>query len=65
MKKPTITTSPTMRIVARTSSIEEANRVAEQYEAEGFDTQIVKKSQAGLSIYEVYAGKKPDILTGK
>jgi len=64
MAGPIITSSPTMRIVSRTQSIEEANLIADSYEKQGFDTQIIKKQQGHLAIYEVYAGKKPDIITG-
>lgn len=53
------------RLVARTQSIEEANRIAEQYEMKGFETQIVKKKQGTITIYEVWAAKEPEILTGK
>lgn len=64
MTGPIITDKPTMRIVARTQSIEEANKIAEAYQLEGFDTQIIKKQQGNMVLYEVYAGKKPDILLG-
>ena len=53
-----------MRMVGRASSIEEANSIAQRYEAEGYETEIMKKSQAGLTVYEVWAGKKPDVFMG-
>jgi hypothetical protein len=52
------------RLVARTQSIEEANRIAEQYEMKGFKTQIVKKRQGTISIYEVWIAKEPDVFSG-
>lgn len=57
--------SERMKLVARTQSIEEAERIAQQYELKGYKTSIVKRSQAGIALYEVWAGKEPDILTGK
>ncbi len=53
------------RLVARTQSIEEANRIAEQYEMKGFKTQIVKKRQGTITIYEVWIAKEPEIFSGK
>jgi hypothetical protein len=46
-----------MRLVARTQGIEEANRIAEQYELEGYETRVIKKKQGALALYEVWAGK--------
>jgi len=62
MQRPIITDSPTMRIVARTQNLEEANQIAEQYQSNGFDTRIIKKQQGNISLYEVYAGKIQDML---
>ncbi len=64
MDRPILGPGTQMRMVGRTNSIEEANLIAERYEAEGYETQIVKKKQASLTIYEVWAGKKPDVFTG-
>ncbi len=64
MDRPILGPEPQMRMVGRTNGIEEANRIAERYEAEGYETEIVKKNQAGLAIYEVWAGKKPGIIMG-
>lgn len=50
------------RLVARTQSIEEANRIAEQYETQGYVSRIAKKSQGGLSVYEVWISKRPDAI---
>ncbi len=51
------------RMVARTPSIEEANRIAEQYSMQGYEAKIVKRGQAGLALYEVWISKKPDIIS--
>jgi len=51
------------RLVATTQSIEEANRIAEQYEMKGFETQIVKKKQGTIAIYEVWVAKEPDVFS--
>jgi hypothetical protein len=53
------------RLVATTRDISEADRIAEHYQAQGFETQIIKKSQGGLAIYEVWASKEPEIFMGK
>lgn len=53
------------RCVARTQSIEEAAKVAEHYELQGFKTKILQKKEAGITLYEVWAGKEPDILGAK
>lgn len=67
MERPdsSIGKSQHMRLVASTQSIEEAERIAQQYELRGYRTAIVKRSQAGIALYEVWAGKEADILTGK
>jgi hypothetical protein len=54
---------PELRLVARTQSIEEASAIAERYELQGYETKIVKMSQVGIQLYEVWAGKKPDIIS--
>jgi hypothetical protein len=64
MDKPILGPGAQMRMVGRASSIEEANSIAQRYEAEGYETEIMKKSQAGLTVYEVWAGKKPDVFMG-
>jgi hypothetical protein len=62
--KPVIETGSQMRLVARTQDIVEANRIAEQYQLQGFQTKIVKQMQAGLAVYEVWIGKEPEGRTG-
>jgi hypothetical protein len=62
--KPAVGPGKQFRLVARTPSIEEANRIAEQYELQGYETQIVKKSQATLAVYEVWVSKEPEIFSG-
>ncbi|MBD3210136.1 hypothetical protein GF318_02030 [Candidatus Micrarchaeota archaeon] len=63
--KPFVKPGKTARLVARTQSIEEANRVAEEYQLKGFETYINKTSRGSVSIYEVWATKEPDVLTGE
>jgi hypothetical protein len=55
--KPAFGPGMQMRLVARTQSIEEANRIAEQYESEGYETKVIKKKQGALALYEVWASK--------
>lgn len=50
---------PLLRCVARTMSIEEANRISEQYEAEGYKTEIVKRKRGEISMYEVWISEEP------
>ena len=63
MEKPVFGPSTMMRCVGRTANLEEANRIAEQYEAQGFTTEIIKKKQAGLAMYEVWIGKEPEVFS--
>jgi hypothetical protein len=62
MEKPFLGPEETFRMVGRTTNLQEANLLAEQYEMRGFDTKIIRKKQGGISLYEVWAGKKPDIF---
>jgi len=55
--------NPDFRLVGRAQSIEEAERLAQQYEAQGFMTQIIRKSMGEVTIYEVWAGKEPDVFS--
>jgi hypothetical protein len=64
MEKPFLGPEENFRMVGRTTNLEEANQLSEQYELRGFTTKIVKKKQGEISLYEVWAGKKPDILQG-
>ena len=52
-------------MVGRTTNLEEANQLSEQYELQGFTTKIIKKKQGAISLYEVWVGKKPDIYSSK
>ncbi len=52
---------PHKRCVARTPDIAEADRLAEAYQLQGFDVEVVKRVQGGVSIYEVWISKEPDI----
>jgi hypothetical protein len=49
------------RLVGRTPDIAEAGMIAEQYQLQGFEVQIIKKMQAGISVYEVWASREPEI----
>jgi len=62
MDKPFLGPETMTRMVGRTTNLEEANRIAERYAAEGYETQILKRSQAGITYYEVWAMKKPDVF---
>jgi hypothetical protein len=62
MDKPILGPETMTRMVGRTTDAEEANRIAERYEAEGYDTRILRRSQAGVTFYEIWAMKKPDIF---
>lgn len=59
---PIIDKSDQARLVVRTQNMDEANRVSEQYIAQGYKSEIRKISQAGISIYEVWVTRKPDIM---
>lgn len=62
MDKPIPGPETMTRMVGRTTNLEEANLIAERYEAQGYDTRILKRSQAGVTYYEVWADKKPDVF---
>ena len=64
MPKPLIGPETPMRCVGRTTNLEEANLIAERYEAEGYETEIIKKKQGSMSLYEVWIGKKADVFMG-
>ncbi|MBS3068011.1 hypothetical protein J4450_04875 [Candidatus Micrarchaeota archaeon] len=49
-----------MRCVARTFSIEEAKQIADRFEAQGYETNIIENKRGTLSVYEVWAGKKAE-----
>lgn len=56
---------PRMRMVARTMSIEEANAVAERYEAEGYETEIVKRKRGEIAMYEVWISGEPKVFSAE
>jgi hypothetical protein len=62
MDKPTIGPGKDETCVGRTTSIEEAEELARRYELQGFETWIIRKSQGGIALYEVWASKEPHIL---
>lgn len=61
MDKPFVEPGHQMRMVGQTTSLDEANRIAGRYELQGFRTHIEKKTQGGLTLYQVWATKKPEI----
>lgn len=65
MDRPGIGPESESRCVGRTQSIEEAERLAQQYQMQGFEAKIVRKAQAGIVLYEVWVSKSPDIFSGK
>ena len=50
------------RLIARAQSIEEADRIAKQYEIQGFESKIIRKKQGMIEYFEVWISRKPDIL---
>ena len=54
-EKDFIGTEYTVRCVARTQDLMEANKIAEKYEAEGYQVNIVKKKKGSVVLYEVWA----------
>ncbi len=58
-KEKIIGRKPMLRCVARTMSIEEANSVAEKYEAEGYETEIIKRKRGEIAIYEIWITGEP------
>lgn len=58
MERIPISSGTPMRCVARTQSLEEANRIRESFEIQGYQTQIIEKKQAAIKLYEVWIGKQ-------
>lgn len=50
------------RLVARTQSLEEAGRIAEQYSQQGFESWILRNEQGGIALFEVWVGKGPESI---
>jgi hypothetical protein len=65
IRKPAVGPEKKAMLVGKTQSIEEAMRIANGYEMRGFETNITKTTQGGITLYEVWASKRPDILSGK
>jgi hypothetical protein len=63
IRKPFIGPGKRAQLVARTQSLEEANRIAEAYELKGFQTHITKSRQGSVTLYEVWASREPDVFT--
>jgi hypothetical protein len=54
---------PEFHLVARAQGIGEASAIAERYKLQGYETKIVDRTQGGIPLYEIWAGKKPDIIS--
>lgn len=73
MDRPGIITEPETgtkpetgkRCVGRTQSIEEAQRMAQRYEMEGFTAEIVRKTRTGITVFEVWVSRAPDAFSGR
>jgi hypothetical protein len=50
-----------MRLVGRTPDIAEAERIAEEWRLQGFEARIIRRSEAGMSLFEVWIGREPEI----
>ncbi|MFH0737208.1 MAG: hypothetical protein V1827_00515 [Candidatus Micrarchaeota archaeon] len=61
MERPAISPGKEARCVARTQDILQAERIAKEYELQGFEAWITKKGQGGITIYEVWTSKDPDV----
>ncbi|MBI2079840.1 hypothetical protein HYT84_03675 [Candidatus Micrarchaeota archaeon] len=55
----------TGRCVRTTLSLQEANSIAERYEAEGYETKIMKKKQGALTAYEIWIFKEKEGFFGR
>ncbi len=55
--RPALGSEIRMRLIARTQNIGEAERIARQYEMQGFKTKVMRKMQGAIVIYEVWVGK--------
>ncbi|MFH1394419.1 MAG: hypothetical protein ABII71_04835 [Candidatus Micrarchaeota archaeon] len=62
MESEAVGPSPDFRMVGRSRSIEEAEQIALQYEAQGFMTKIIRKGMGGITLYEVWAAKEPTAI---
>jgi len=56
-------TGPGSRLAGRTQSMQEAEVLASQYESRGFTATIRRISQSGLTVYEVWVSRKPDVFS--
>lgn len=60
-----ITTPTRFKCMARTQNMLEAERIAKQYRMQGYEVKINRRGQGGITLYEVWAAKEPDVLQGK
>ncbi|MEW6035861.1 MAG: hypothetical protein AB1529_04570 [Candidatus Micrarchaeota archaeon] len=65
MGKPFVGPEKQAILLGRTQSIDEAERLAEQFRMQGYETWITKKAQGQLAIYEVWGSKEPEVFAGK
>ncbi len=54
---------PGRRLAAKTQSIQEAEDAARRFEAEGYSAEIRRISRSGITIYEVWISRKPDVFS--
>lgn len=62
MQRKPVAPESVVRCVARTFSIEEAKQIADRFEAQGYDTNIVENRRGSMAIYEVWASRKGEVL---
>lgn len=48
------------RVIARTFSLEEANRISENYESQGYDVKIIEVKQGHMKVYDVVVKKEKE-----
>ncbi|MDO8553559.1 MAG: hypothetical protein Q7S22_02025 [Candidatus Micrarchaeota archaeon] len=63
MKKPVLGNKSFSRCVGRTFDLLEANGLAKQFEAQGYETHIMENTQGVMTIYEIWASKKAEGLS--
>jgi len=50
------------RCVGRTFNYDEAKGICQQFEAAGYETAVIEKKRGGLSLYEVWASKREEVI---
>lgn len=64
LTKPYVMPGKNFRLVAVTEVLQEAERLARQYEEGGYETQIVRRKRAEMVVYEVWVAKEPEVFMG-